>query len=313
MPAPPERPAADWIEVPCDVRGELAGLRLDAYLVKRLKGRSRSEVQKLIAAGRVTLAGRPAKASSRVAAGEKVGVLFPRREDPPARHAELPILYEDAELLAVNKPGDVLSHPTDKVKENSVVRILARQRPQERLHLVHRLDRETSGVLVLAKTPAAARALSRQFESRSVRKDYLAVVAGKVEFEKRVVDLALEREGGEIKVRQKTGSGRPAATELQRLWASEHRSLVRATPRTGRLHQIRVHLAAVGHPVLGDKLYNGSGWAYLKALRGDLSEADRAILGASRQLLHAWRLRLRLSASGMELELVAPPPPEFLT
>jgi 23S rRNA pseudouridine1911/1915/1917 synthase len=193
-----------------------------------------------------------------------------------------------------------------------VTTVLSRQFPGAKLHLAHRLDRETSGVLLLAKNPDGARALWRQFLARGIKKEYLALVSGRVLWKKKTVDLPLGREGGEIHVRQAgAADGQPALTEFQLVEAWPAGSLVRAMPATGRLHQIRVHLAHLGHPVLGDKLYTGDGSCYLKAVRRELSTGDLEGLGAPRQMLHARRISLRHPASGEAVAIEAPPPPDF--
>lgn len=284
---------------------------MDAFLSKRLYKYSRTQVQKLIADGVVSIRGKTAKSSSRVTDGDTVTVRYLRQDDKPAKHDSLPVLYEDGELLIVNKPGDVLSHPTDKTLNNSVTSILKRQFPGLKLHLAHRLDRETSGVLLLTKTPAAARSFLAQFEGRETKKEYLALVAGSVSWARKTADSPIGREGGEIKVRQTTGHGQHALTEFERLGAAESASLVLGRPKTGRLHQIRVHLASLGHPVLGDKLYTGAGEAYMKAYRKELVPADLKKLGAERQMLHAWRLSFRHPGTGTPLTVQAPPPEDF--
>ncbi|MBI4348463.1 MAG: RluA family pseudouridine synthase [Elusimicrobia bacterium] len=301
----------DWIDVRFEVPGDHAGARVDAYLARRLRRYSRAEVQRLILEGRVSLRGRAVKAAARIGPGDRIVVRYPRREEPPPSHARLDVLHEDRWLVAVAKPGGVLSHPTDKIVRGAATSILREQLGQ-RLHLAHRLDRETSGVLLLAKDPETARALTERFTERRVRKDYLALARGRVAFERRVVELAIGREGAEIKVRQAVAAGgQAAATEFERLASGKAASLVLASPKTGRLHQIRVHLAALGHPVLGDKLYSEGGEAYLKAVRRELTAEDLAALGAERQMLHAWRLSLEHPATGRPLKLEAPPPQDF--
>lgn len=253
-----------------------------------------------------------AKASWRVTDGETVIVRYARREDPPCRYESLPVLHDDFDLLIVNKPGDVLSHPTDKTVNNSVTAILQRQFPGQTLHLAHRLDRETSGVLALAKNLEAARSLFAQFKGRETTKEYLCLAAGRVSWKRKTVDCPIGREGGEIKVRQKAGEGQSAVTAFERLAAGEKASLLLARPKTGRLHQIRVHLAFLGHPVLGDKLYINNGETYMKAVRRELTADDLASLGAARQMLHAYRLSLRHPRTGTLLTVQAPPPEDFL-
>jgi len=308
-------PQVQWVEIPfsvTDLRG-CAGLRVDQFLSRRLHQYSRSQVQGLIDQGRVFLRGRTAKASSRVQEADVVMIRYPRRPEPEPEHASLRVIHDDAELLAVDKPPCVLSHPTDKVLLNTVTTILSRQFPGTRLHLAHRLDRETSGVLVLAKDPATARDLTEQFTRRDVSKEYLALVFGRVEWERTTVDRPLGREGGRIKVRQAVDAegGQPAVTEFERLAASEGMSLVRAVPRTGRLHQIRVHLASLGHPLLGDKLYLGDGEFYMKAVAGKLGLEEFEALRAPRQMLHANKVSLVHPGTGRRLELAAPLPADF--
>ena len=304
-------PPAAWIEVPFEVQKPQDGLRLDSYLAARLHRYSRSQVQRLIAQGRVLLRGRPVKPASRVATGETVLIRYPRHEERPCPHAELPVLYEDEVLLAVDKPAPLLSHPTDKIQNNTVTSVLKGQFPGLRPRLAHRLDRETSGVLLLAKDAATARGLAALFVSRKVRKEYLALTAGEVSWRRKTVDAPLGKEGLEIKVRQAVGSGAEALTDFERLASGGGLSLIRARPKTGRLHQIRVHLAHLGHPVLGDKLYTGRGELYMKAVKKTLTEDDLGRLGAPRQMLHAQRLRLPHPATGRELDVCAPLPGDF--
>lgn len=304
----------ETVEVTFKVPPPLKGERVDSYLVSRLRGYSRSRVQKLIAEGKVRVRGRRAKAAARVDGGDAVVVLYPRIPEPPCAIDRLPVLFEDESLLAVAKPAGMLSHPTHRVLRNAATAVLCRQFPGLSLRLAHRLDRETSGVLLFSKTLEAARALFGQFFKREIEKEYLAIIRGKTEFKKKIVSRPLEREGGMIRVRQ-TGSGadgRPAVSEIEILAASDALSLALVRPRTGRLHQIRVHLSELGHPVLGDKLYQGDGEYYMKAVRRELAEGDYAALGAARQMLHAWRLRIRHPAAGTALELRAPVPEDFL-
>ena len=303
----------NWVEVPFQVQTPQHGLRVDAFLAQRLHRYSRRQVQRLIEDGKVFLRGKTAKSSTRVAEGQPVLIRYPRREEPPSKYESLPVIYEDNDLLAVNKPGDMLSHPTDKIVLNAATSILRRQFPGQKLHLVHRLDRETSGVLLLTKNPGAARGLTAQFYARRIQKEYLAIVAGKVPWESKIVDAPIGREGGKIKVRQAAGSGQAAVTEFQRLSANHEFSLIRALPKTGRLHQIRVHLASLGHPLLGDKLYTGSGELYLKAVRKEITGEDLKTLGAERQMLHAFKLSLKHPGTKNPLTLTAPLPADFLS
>lgn len=306
---------AEWVDVPFEVQVE-GRPRIDAFLAARLHRYSRAEVQRVIAEKRVwlkrpglALAG-PVKASQRVAKGDVVHVRYPRRDEPPAAYDSLPVVYEDDDLLAVDKPGNLLSHPTDRIFENTTTTILRKQFPRGKLHLVHRLDRETSGVLLLAKNRDAARVLTGSFESREVKKEYLAAVDAGFPHKKVVVDRPIGPDGGEIKVKQRVrADGAPAATEFVRLWSSSDRSVLLARPKTGRLHQIRVHLASLGFPIIGDKLYRGSGECYMKAVRRELTPEDLEALGSPRQLLHAWKIALKHPRTGAPLKIETEAPP----
>lgn len=302
----------EWVEVPLRPLKEQAGMRLDAFLAARLHKYSRARVQGIIGEGRVFLRGKEAKASQRVTDGELVLIRYPRTEEPPVPHEVMPILYQDERLVVIDKPGGTLSHPTDKVQHNTVTHLLSKQLGRK-VHLAHRLDRETSGVMLLALDPQAARSLHEQFLAHGIRKEYLAVVHGAVEWTSKLVDAPIGAAGGEIKVRRAAGveGGDPAVTEFQRLASDGRFSLVSAKPKTGRLHQIRAHLAFLGHPLAGDKLYHGEGAAYMKAVKKTLTPADLDALGAPRQLLHAWRISLQHPGDGRPLRFEAPVPPDF--
>lgn len=285
-------------------------MRLDAYLALRLHKYSRARVQKIIDEGRVTRSDRIVKAAARVAWDEVIVICYPKTAEPPVPHDVMPILYRDEAMIIINKPGGTLSHPTDKVLHNAVTTILTRQLGAK-VFLAHRLDRETSGALVLALDPDSARSLYEQFVDRTIEKEYLAVVVGAVPWTQLLVDAPLGPEGGEIRVRQAVGAGQPAVTDLHKLKDDGDTSLISARPKTGRLHQIRAHLAHIGHPVVGDKLYIGRGQAYMKAVRREMNEDDLKALGADRQLLHAWKLTLNHPRTGSRMTFTAPVPDDF--
>jgi 23S rRNA pseudouridine1911/1915/1917 synthase len=299
------------VEVPFQVQKPQDGLRVDQYLAQRLQKHSRSAIQKLIGEGQVFVRGRAAKASARVSAGETVLVRYPKTAEPACAHQSLLVLYEDADLLALDKPGGVLSHPTDKIIDNAATTIVKKQFPALPLFLTHRLDRETSGILLFAKNRAAARKMSALFAAHGVAKTYLAIVRGRVAWREKRVDAPLGREGLAIHVRQAVGTGQAAVTDFQRLGAGDLKSFVRARPKTGRLHQIRAHLAYLGHPILGDKLYTGDGELYLKTVRRELTEEDLAGLGARRQMLHAAEVEFKHPMSGKSVRVEACLPEDF--
>ncbi|MBI3299022.1 MAG: RluA family pseudouridine synthase [Elusimicrobia bacterium] len=293
-----------------DVPGA-AGGRLDRFLAARIKGSTRSDAQRLLDEGRVSVAGRPGvpRAATRVGTADTVVVLYPKREDPPPVVERLSVLYEDEFLLAVDKPARMLSHPTDKVARNSVTEVLAAQFPGLEPRLAHRLDRETSGVLLLTKDAVSARLVQEQFERRETAKEYLALVSGSPAWRETTLDLPLAKAGGGIKVRQAAlEDGAPAWTDFLVLASSETAALVLCKPRTGRLHQIRVHLMHLGHPILGDILYGGDGSLYLKAVAGSITAEDRAAAGAPRQMLHARALSFAHPRGGAPLTVTAEAP-----
>ncbi|MHB2025807.1 MAG: RluA family pseudouridine synthase [Elusimicrobiota bacterium] len=306
--------ANPWHDVFYVAGPEHAGVRVDIFLRLKLKGRSRGQIQSWMAEGRILLGGRCAvKPAHRLRAGDALTLRVLRRTDPPAAFGEIPVIYEDECLLAVNKPGCLLTHPTDKTRQNSATEIVARQMGGRRPFLIHRLDRETSGVLLFAKTSDAARELASQFSERAARKRYVAAVKGRVLWQKKTVDAPLSHMGGEIRVRQDVcENGVPASTSFERLAALDGMSLILAEPKTGRLHQIRAHLSWIGHPVLGDKLYQDGGRAYLKMTKGGITADDLLRLGAPRQMLHAWTLSLIHPLTRRPLLIAAPLPPDFI-
>ena len=311
-------PAAEerWIWVPFEVDKKFDGQRVDQFLCRRLAGYSRSQVQKMLASARVVKDGRPVKAHARVRSGQKVEIAYRRRpESPPSPEIRIPSLFEDEHYLVIDKPANVLSHPTDKIVLNTVLSILRTQRPDlPRLHLLHRLDRETSGVLALAKHPGAARDWARAMEKRRIQKEYIALVRGTLTPWEGVMDWPIGRQGGAIRVRQwiNVPGAVPAVTryKVEKIFAP-HGTLVRAFPHTGRLHQIRVHFAALGHPLWGDPLYTGEGEIYRKMVDRKMTPGDRESLGFPRVALHASALAFDHPVTRESLRVESPLPPDM--
>ncbi len=322
-----------------------AGRRLDVFLAGAA-GITRAQAQHLIAGGHALLEGRPAKPSQILRQGQRVTLVIPPPQGPTAIPQPLPldIVYEDDDLLVVNKPPGLVVHPAAGHREGTLVNALLYHRPhlravggEERPGIVHRLDKDTSGLLLVAKTPEAHAALSAQFAGREIEKRYLALVHGVPKRAAGEIDAAVGRhEADRKRMAVRTRKGREAVTLYRVVERLGDYALVELTPKTGRTHQLRVHLAHLGHPVLGDPVYGGRRErARRAATRRGSGLARRHYGGAggrgsakgpattdfglgtldlglvSRQMLHAWKLAFRHPRSGEPLELEAPPPPDF--
>jgi 23S rRNA pseudouridine1911/1915/1917 synthase len=267
-----------------------------------LPGYTRARLQRLIAAGLVTLNGAPARKSDDVVPGDRVDVMLPAaggsRDATPVPGIELPVLFEDADVVVIDKPAGLAVHGGPGDRSPTVARWFAARHgaslaglDAERPGVVHRLDKDTTGVLVLAKNPAAQAALGAAFEQRRAAKTYLAVCDGEPHEPRAIVDAAVGRSQADRTKMAVSRRGRPSRTEYEVLGAGGGRSFLLVRPETGRTHQIRVHLAAIGVPVTGDGSYG--------------SEASEG-----RQLLHAWRLRLPHPRGGT-LAVTAPLPADM--
>jgi len=292
------------------VTGRDEGSRLDLFLKERIPRMSREGIKEAIGA-RVAVAGRPrARPSTLLHAGDEVAVTYPKGEPETADGPAPDLLHEDEALVVVNKPAGMLVHATSASSSLSLLGAL-RAAGREGLHLVHRLDRETSGAVVLAKTSAAAAVLSRAFARGEVEKTYVAIVFGVVEEEEGVVDLPLgraERSAVHIKQGVDRERGRPARTEFRVTRRLGGFTCLTLRPRSGRRHQIRVHLQAIGHPVVGDKLYAAGEAHHLRHLERGFDERMRRELLAERHLLHASAIALRHPVDGRKVTFEAPLP-----
>jgi 23S rRNA pseudouridine955/2504/2580 synthase len=297
------KPRATLLEV-----GEESGAqRIDNFLMRQLKGVPKSHVYRVVRSGEVRVNSRRVKPDYRLKPGDRVRVppvrIAERPEKPPPGPFELPIVFEDISLLVVNKPSGIAVHGGSGVS-HGVIESLRAARPEAKfLELAHRLDRDTSGLLIIAKKRSALVELHRMLRLGEIGKDYVAIVRGRWKGGARAVDAPLHKfvtGEGERRVRVE-GEGRHALTELRPLAVGERYSSVAARLRTGRTHQIRVHLTHIGHPILGDDKY------------GDF-ELNRTLArqGVGRLMLHAARLRFRHPASGEEVRLDAPLPADML-
>ncbi len=316
----PEAVASDAVMRVLRVPPEQAGARLDRFVQNQLRATSRTRSQLIIDNSAFSAAGERLKKNHRVSGDERI-VLWRPPWDEHAPDTKLPVIYEDGALLALNKPPHFAVHPTARHHGSTITVLLQTQRPEDRLTLLHRLDRETSGVLLLARTREADRLVGIQFERRrDVLKRYLAISWGWPSWERVTCELPL-RSDPDSRYRVKmavapAGLGLESATtfellERRRSVACEaaperHYSMLRCTLHSGRQHQIRVHLAALGLPVVGDKLYGPDDTLFARGADGELTAEDLLRLELDRHALHASELALDQPIDGQRLHLEAP-------
>ena len=284
-----------------DLTADRGGERLDVFVARRLPELTRSRVWRLIDEGLVAVEGRPpAKAGIALDAGQRVRVTLPPPEPavPEPEPIPLRIVYEDDDLLVVDKPAGLAVHPSRGHASHTLVNAVLAHCPElsgiggvGRPGIVHRLDKDTSGLIIVAKNDAAHLSLARQLKERRVEKTYIALVEGRLKQLEGVIDAPIGRHPARRKKMAVVEGGREARTRYRVLREIDGRTLVEVRPETGRTHQIRVHFAAIGHPVVGDPVY-GRGRALVPSLR--------------RQFLHAQRLAFRHPRTGERLELEAP-------
>jgi 23S rRNA pseudouridine1911/1915/1917 synthase len=277
-------------------------LRLDRFVAEHAQDLSRSAAARLIKSHLVLLNGHPADPADRVAAGDIVDVEVPEAYvvDPAAEPIPLEVVYEDEDLAVINKPPGMVVHPAPGHYTGTLVHALLGRGGSwsasggvARPGIVHRLDKGTSGLIVVARNDVSHRTLSAQLKDRSLSRTYLAIVRGRVKDEAGELEGPIGRHPKERKRMAVVAGGRFARTRYQVVERKPGHTLLRCDLDTGRTHQIRVHLAALGHPIAGDVEYGGR-------------EAD-----ADRPMLHAWRLRLRHPRTGEEMTFEAAPPPDF--
>jgi len=233
----------------------------------------------------------------------------------PDVNALYKILYEDDALLAISKPAPLPVHATGAYFQNTLVAILRKDRPETRTwKLVHRLDSETSGILLMAKTAPALRTLQKQWEDRSVEKTYLAIVFGRFERKSRSIDVPIGiPRYSRIRIKQGADPmyGKSARTDFQRMEVRGPYTLLKVTPHTGRTHQIRVHLEALNHPIVGDKLYSGEDETFLRFVEEGWSDFIRDRVVLHRLALHAHRLVFKHPEDGRKMVLEDPLPEDL--
>jgi 23S rRNA pseudouridine1911/1915/1917 synthase len=277
--------------------------RLDA-VVAELAGLPRADVQRAIARGSVLVDGVVRPKSFRLRGGERIEANLAGPSEVRPEPEGVPVRYEDDHLVVVAKPAGMVTHPTASRRSGTLVnRLLGMDIPlsglggPERPGIVHRLDAGTSGLLVVAKDDETHRRFTEMLAAHEVGREYLALVRGQVEHDAFTVEAPLGRDRARVVVRR--GTGVEAVTDFEVRERFPDATLVVARPRTGRTHQIRVHLRSIGHPILGDRAYGGGG-------------DDARRLGLSRPFLHAWRLAFAHPVTGERIEVEEPLPDDLL-
>ena len=288
------------------------GERLDKSLTDALPQMSRAQLQRLIKEGQVLVNGRPAKASQRLDGDEQVRINLPEPVDVGLIPWDTPldIRYEDDDILLVNKPPRMVVHPSSSHEQDTLVNAVLAYCPtlpvigsEKRPGIVHRLDKDTSGLIIVAKNEGALRAMQAQFKKRTVEKVYLALVFGQIQPAEALIDAPLGRDPRSRKKMSVIPPGssrslraRPAQTGYKTVMTFDDYTLVECYPRTGRTHQIRVHLAYVGHPIVGDRIYG---------------RRKQPFPGLKRHFLHATVLTFKRPSDGLELIIRAELPSEL--
>lgn len=269
--------------------------RIDSYLAENIAELSRSSIKKLIQNDAVTVNGRTTKSNYRVRPGESVQVIFDSVQLEEIPEIELLILYEDEDCLVIDKPIGILTHSKGQFNPEGTVATFIRPRLKdlrgERAGIVHRLDRATSGVIICAKTPEALAWLQKQFYSRKVKKTYVAVIKGFIAPEEAIIDMPIERNPKKPQTFRAGKNGKPAKTHYKVNKTGDKLQLLELIPETGRTHQLRVHMAQLGHPIIGDTFYEGQ--------------------KANRLYLHAHKLEITLPNRERKV-FVSPVPEDFV-
>lgn len=322
----PDAVAPDAVARVLRVPPEAAGSRLDVFLSSSLRNTSRSRAKVIAQRGAHRPDGRRLRPSDRMHAEDRV-VLWRDPIDDVIEDCVLPTLYEDEHLLVINKPANLTVHPTARHYHATVTKVLERTRPGEYFALVHRLDKETSGILLIAKSPEADRAFKSVLEAHvlhtmqvkqrrpvpEVHKSYIAITWGCPP--EGLIDAPLEQEpDNPLRVKMRVApanTGLPAQTQVQVLDRVDGYAVVRCTLLTGRQHQIRAHLSAQSCAVVGDKLYGPDERMLARASDGELTQEDLQRLELPRQALHAECYRLPHPLAGTTLDLRAPPPDDL--
>jgi 23S rRNA pseudouridine1911/1915/1917 synthase len=307
------------------VDARTAGQRLDIALATVLTWRSRSSIVRMIGKGMVRLGGRVVPASRKVRSGDTIEVDVPQDPVPQPKDDatfDLPILFEDEWMIAVNKPAGMAVHPSGRHLHGTLIHELHRRYRQPEQpefdvvpRLLHRIDLETSGVVAAGLEEQFHHLVRKQFEDRLVQKGYLAIVHGCPDKPEGRIDLGIRPDkSSAVRLKLTTcdrGQGQSAVTNYRVLRQNDRFALVEVRPETGRTHQIRVHMAGIGCPLVGDKLYGVDEKMFLHSIEGKLDAADREALVLDRHALHSHKLTFFHPRRNREVTIEAPLPREF--
>lgn len=264
-----------------------SGERLDLFLDAKLPDLSRSTIQKLIESGQVLVNGMVSRNSHKLGSSDKIQIDTTKLKKPSSQDLSLPIIYQDDDVIVINKPEGILSHSKGAFNPEATVATFIEQYTSltgDRGGIVHRLDRGTSGVMICARNQEALAWLQKQFSTRKVKKTYFAVVKGNLDPRSAIIDMPIERSPANPKTFHVASQGKPAITKYKVLKSTGKISLLELQPQTGRTHQLRVHLAKIKHPIIGDLFYGGQ-----KADRLYLHAQDLEITlpNKKREIFHA--------------------------
>ncbi len=311
-----QRPAhidPEYLELSFVVAREFSGWRADRYVAYRIPRLSRTKVQRILTLGAFDDDGNPVKPNRPLRAGERI-TIYKEPPDEPDAPRTFGVLMEDAWMLAVDKPAGLPVHPSARYYKNTLTTLLEERYGTPRPAIAHRLDSETSGIVLCAKGLDAERVLKRMFAERRMRKTYLAVVRGAIEPPEGRIEAPLSPDtGSAIHVKMGCGDpeGLPSLTEYRTLERRGDLSLLELRPRTGRQHQIRAHLAHVGHPIVGDKMYGPDETLFLEYIETGLTDDIVRRAGHTRQALHAAALEFDHPFTGARTRVTSPLPEDI--